>query len=145
LGIGADGTSGRYSDVIKASAHRIRELHEHVHETLRARHTPAGRKAWEAACAEFRAQYDSPAFPGGYEAGLRRIQDGDAEAIEAALVFLELRPYFFRSQYMRKKLHRLLKHAALTSDQAKRFEDVHARQSAAAGQPAFAKRRPAGR
>lgn len=101
-----------------------------LYEKLRERGTAEGRKAWETACAGFRARYDSLAFPGGYESGLSRIQQGDANAVEAALVFLELRPYVFRAQYIRTKLTRLLKHALLTRDQAKRF--THAQQSAAA-------------
>ena len=44
--------------------------------------------------------------------------------VEAALVFLELRPFFFRSGYMRQKLLRLLKHAPLSSPQSKRFAAV---------------------
>src|SRR6266850_1169441 len=110
--------SPRYGEIIEAGARRIRELHERTRETFRGRDTTEGRKAWEAASAEFHAAYDALAFPGGYEPGLRRIEQGDAEAIEAALVFLELRPYFSRSQYMRKKFIRLLKHAVLTADQA---------------------------
>jgi len=118
--------SPTYGRTIEANARRIRELHERTRETFRGRDTTEGRKAWEAACAEFHAAYDALAFPGGYESGLRRVQEGDAEAIEAALVFIELRPYFFRSQYMRKKLIRLLKHALLTADQARRLELVRA-------------------
>jgi hypothetical protein len=138
-------TDTRRSHVIEAGARRIQALHERIREALPARHTPAGRKAWEAACAEFHAQYDALAFPGGYEAGLRRIQAGDAEAIEAALVFLEQRPYFFRSQYMPTKLSRLLKRAALTGGQAKRFEAVRALREAARGQPSSTTRRQGAR
>ena len=64
------------------------------------------------------------ALPGGYEAGLEKIQAGDVRAIEDALAFLEVRPYFFRSQYMRTKLTRLLKHAPLTALQTERFQAV---------------------
>jgi hypothetical protein len=38
--------------------------------------------------------------------------------------FLEVRPYFFRSQYIRTQLIRLLKHVALSPTQAERFERV---------------------
>jgi len=116
----------RYGEIIEAGARRIRELHKRTRETFRGRDTKEGRKAWEAASAEFHAAYDALAFPGGYESGLRSIQQGDADAIEAALVFLELRPYFFRSQYMRKKFIRLLRHAVLTADQTRRLELVRA-------------------
>jgi hypothetical protein len=113
---------------IAANAKRITELREHIHETFAHRST--SREAWiewERACADFRSQYDSLAFPGGYAAGLRKIQAGDAFAIEDAIAFLELRPYFFRSQYLMTKLTRLLKHVPLSAQQAERFRKVLAR------------------
>jgi|SRR6185503_16789871 hypothetical protein len=116
--------SASYPELIQANAQRIREMHARIHETLRSRNTPEGRKAWEKACAEFQANYDALAFPGGYDSGLQRIAEGDAGAIEAALAFLELRPYFFRSGYMREKLLRRLKHVPLTSSQGERFSAV---------------------
>ncbi len=64
------------------------------------------------------------AFPGGYEEGLQKIQAGDSNAIENALAFLEVKPYFFRSQYIRTKLIRLLKHAALSGQQEERLKKV---------------------
>jgi hypothetical protein len=71
---------------------------------------------------EFRRQHNALAFPGGYTAGIKKIQAGDIRAIEEALVFLEVRPYFFRSQYIRTKLTRLLKHAQLTARQTERLQ-----------------------
>jgi hypothetical protein len=79
---------------------------------------------WERACAEFHSRFDQLAFPGGYESAGRRILDGDQAAIESALQFLELRPYFFRSGYMRTALMRKLKRAVLTAPQAARLRQL---------------------
>jgi len=109
--------------VIQANAKRVTELHDRIHETFKLRDTsPEARAEWSRACDEFHSQYDALAFPGGYETGLQKIQAGDSRAIEDALAFVELRPYFFRSQYIRTKLTRLLKHAQLTARQAERFQ-----------------------
>ena len=109
--------------VIQENARRVTELHERIHETVKRRDSsPEARAEWSKACAEFHSQYDALAFPGGYSAALEKIQAGDSRAIEDALAFLEVRPYFFRSQYIRTKLTRLLKHAQLTARQAERFQ-----------------------
>jgi nitrate reductase beta subunit len=109
--------------VIQRNAKRVTELHDRIHETFKRRDTsPEARAEWSRACDEFHSQYDALAFPGGYTAGLQKIQAGDTRAIEDALAFLEVRPYFFRSQYIRTKLTRLLKHAQLTVRQAERFQ-----------------------
>lgn len=109
--------------VIQENAKRVTELHDRIHETLKLRDTsPEARAEWSRACDEFHSQYDALAFPGGYETGLKKIQARDARAIEDALAFLEVRPYFFRSQYIRTRLTRLLKHAQLTTRQTERFQ-----------------------
>ena len=109
--------------VIQENAKRVTKLHDRIHETFKHRDkSPEARAEWSRACEEFHTQYDSLAFPGGYEASLQKIQAGDVRAIEDALAFLEVRPYFFRSQYMRTKLTRLLKHTQLTARQAERFQ-----------------------
>jgi hypothetical protein len=78
-----------------------------IHDTFEVRDRDAASyAAWKAATAEFHARYDRLAFPGGYEGALERIESGDAETIEAAVVFLEVRPFFFRSGYMRTALLR---------------------------------------
>jgi hypothetical protein len=109
--------------VIQENAKRVTELHDRIHETVKRRDSsPEARAEWSRACSEFHSQYDALAFPGGYAAGLAKIQAGDSRAVEDALAFLEVRPYFFRSQYIRTKLTRLLKHAQLTTRQTERFK-----------------------
>jgi hypothetical protein len=114
--------------VIQETAKRVTELHTRIRETRKRRDSsPEARAEWSRACEAFRSQFDALAFPGGYEAGLQKIQGQEAGAIEDALAFLEVRPYFFRSQYIRTKLTRLLKHAPLTVRQTERFQKVLAK------------------
>jgi hypothetical protein len=113
-----------FNHFFETNARRICEMHALIHQTLKRRKTPEGRDVWVKACADFHASYDALAFPGGYDSGLIRINQGAPEAIEAALVFLELRPYFFRSGCMREKFLRRLKHVQLTDSQARRFASV---------------------
>ncbi|GJM11319.1 MAG: hypothetical protein DHS20C11_35950 [Lysobacteraceae bacterium] len=105
------------------NAEEIRRLHARIDETFALRKT--GEKAhesWQAACREFHQRYDSLAFPGGFEGAYQRILNGERNAIEAGLCFLEVRPYFFRSGYMYKDLVRKLKRAPLTPAQQSRFD-----------------------
>jgi hypothetical protein len=107
---------------IREGARRVAELHARVHATCKLRDTCAdARTEWKRACEDFHRRYDGLAFPGGYEAALEKIKTGDAGVIADALAFVEIRPYFFRSQYMWTKLTRLLKRAPLSTEQADRF------------------------
>ena len=109
--------------VIQSNAKRVTELHERIRETVkRSNLSPEAQVEWSKACAEFHDQYDALAFPGGYSTALEKIRAGDNCAIEDALAFLEVRPYFFRSQYILTKLTRLLKQAQLTTRQTERFQ-----------------------
>ncbi len=114
---------------ITASAAEIARLHAQIHETVRHRgKSEKDCEAWQKACAEFHARYDALALPGGYEAGLAGISSGDPAAVEVALCFLELRPYFFRSGYMYKVLLRRIKRASLSLEQFDRLQAVLERQ-----------------
>ena len=114
--------------VIQKNADRLKTLHSRVHETLKFRDAnPEAHAEWSRACDEFQKQYDALAFPGGYASGLQKLQAGETSAIDDALAFLEVRPYFFRSQYIRTKLTRLLKHTPLTNRQAERLQKALAR------------------
>ncbi|MBV9825252.1 MAG: hypothetical protein JO001_06225 [Alphaproteobacteria bacterium] len=111
--------------LINENAATLRELHRRIHETFLHRdETTEGYHEWGDTCKQFHASYDQLAFPGGYDRALDRIVDGDPNAVESAICFLERRPYFFRSGYMFQKLLRRVGHAPLTNDQARRFQQV---------------------
>ena len=106
----------------KTNAPIIRELQARIHSTVKRRHEGDGPFGeWKAACAEFHARYDELAFPGGYCRALELLASQDASTVESALQFIEIRPYFFRSQYMRTKLIRVLKRLSLTERQRDRL------------------------
>ncbi len=108
---------------ILENSREIERLRARIDETYGTRGT-GGIDAWSRACAEFHARYDELAFPGGYDGAEKRIQAGDPYTIEAALCFLELRPYFFRSGYMYQSLLRKMKRASFTKSQWERMEVV---------------------
>jgi hypothetical protein len=118
-------TSGNMRTLICRNEAEIVRLHTRVHDTARSRGESAERHAeWELACAEFHARYDALAFPGGYKGALDRIVAGDPDAMEAAVCFLECRPYFFRSGYMFKTILRRCRRAPLPEDLAIRLRTV---------------------
>jgi hypothetical protein len=106
------------------SAREIERLKSRIDST----YGRATRDEWREACKEFHARYDGLAFPGGYEAALRRLVEGDQTAIDAALTFLEVRPYFFRSGFMFSELLRKVKRAPLSPDQISRLQSIVTRQ-----------------
>lgn len=73
---------------------------------------------WEQACAEFHSRYAGLAFPGRYQGNVSdHILSGDPQAMETAVCFLEVRPYFFRSGYMFKDILRKCRRAPLSPNQ----------------------------
>ena len=118
--------SDRLRRAILENAKEIVRLHSLVHETFRHRNqNPQKRAEWQQAAAEFRRRYDTLAFPGGYDAAFDRIARGEPEALEAAICFLECRPYFFRSGYMFKKILRRCRRAPLSAAQAVRLDAIN--------------------
>jgi DNA repair exonuclease SbcCD ATPase subunit len=117
--------SDRMKERICENAAEIVRLHSRIHETLAQRSKSSERKReWEQACAELHARYEGLAFPGGYRGALDRISSGDTEAMEAAICFLESRPYFFRSGYMFKDILRRCRRAPLFPEQAARLKVI---------------------
>jgi hypothetical protein len=111
--------------IIRDNTKRIRELHEKMHSTLRGLACGTSTVAEQEQAAEaFKAEFDTLAFPGGFEAGVSRIMDGDSKTIDYALAFLEVWPYFYQSGIMRKKIIQLLKRVGLTPQQSARFDRV---------------------
>jgi hypothetical protein len=124
-------TSDRVKQLMSDNAAVLRQLHERIGETFKKRHLgPAQAKAWSDACREFHDRYDRLAMPGGYGAVLEGLERGDPGAIDIALCFVELRPYFFRSGYMYTLLMRRLKTCAKTPEQAERHARVVERAAA---------------
>lgn len=110
---------------IRENAIEVTRLKQRIGETFRERDEgPAKRREWELACAAFHAAYDGLAFPGGWEGARERMDEGDADTLEAALCFLEVRPYFFRSGYMFDALLRSAKRVRLDDAQAARLQEV---------------------
>ncbi len=100
-------------------------MHSRIKETVALREkSEHKRHEWERACEAFHSKYDSLAFPGGFSGALDRIIAGDPYTMEAAICFLELRPYFFRSGYMFDSILRKAKRAPLTKEQAARLQHI---------------------
>jgi hypothetical protein len=121
----SDKDTARLKRQILENTAEIVRLNARIKETLPDRGTsPAKRREWEQACAEFHQRYAGLAFPGGYEGALERISSGDPETIEAAICFLECRPYFFRSGYMFKDILRRCRRAPLSEQQMERLKVI---------------------
>jgi hypothetical protein len=119
----SDKDTARLKRQILENTTEIVRLHARIKQTLPFRGTsPAKRREWEQACAEFHQRYAGLAFPGGYGGALERITSGDPETMEAAICFLECRPYFFRSGYMFKDILRRCRRAPLSPPQAARLK-----------------------
>ena len=105
---------GHYAEEIRRNAEQINQLKRWIDETYQYRdQNDHRRKEWEAACADFHSRYDALVFPGWLSGAYERIVEGDREALEAAICFLECRPYFFRSGYIFKDLLRKAKTCAI--------------------------------
>jgi len=106
-----------------SNAKEINRLKARVDESVKHRgQNEEKRKEWKQACSEFHARYDALAFPGGLAGAYERILSGDAEAMEAAICFLECRPYFFRSGYMFKDILKKSRKAPLRKAQRVRLD-----------------------
>lgn len=115
-------------NIIKKHGKLCHYLHQQIHITYQNAHKGTKeREAWHLACKNFQQQYDNLAFPGGENTLYQRLAEGDFYTMEAAICFLEVRPYFFRSGYIYQKLMRKLKYVSLTQEQKARYEDVKQR------------------
>lgn len=116
-----------FKSQIQQNARAISELHERIHQTFARRDDDKqSRELWEDACSEFHGKYAGLAFPGGTSDIRERLRAGDAVAVEYALDFIEVRPYFFRSGYMYKDFMRVLRNCKLSDAQRKRYEQLKA-------------------
>ena len=108
---------------IEHNAATLRRLHQNLHEAFRRRQEDGG-SAWRDAVNELNSRYDALAFPGGLSAAFKHLAAGDPVTAETAILFLEVHPYFFRSQYHATKFIRLLKKLQLRPDLQQRFDAI---------------------
>lgn len=92
----------------------LRRLHARIRETFEKE--PHG-SAHQTACRRFQESFDGLAFPGGLERGLERVKAAEPEAVEAAIAFLQVDPWFHNSGYIKQDLCRALLDVALSQDQ----------------------------
>lgn len=104
---------------IKRNAQIISELNDKINKFYR---TDIG--AWKSSCEEFHDKYDSLAFPGGLGKGLQALDRSKPDAVENAIQFLEVNPYFFRSGYIKEKILTKLKNVDLTKRELERLHKV---------------------
>jgi hypothetical protein len=111
--------------LIQRNAQELRELHEAIHRTYRVRSlSKSNAAAWTQACEVFHSNYDRLAFPGGLTRAYDQLRKADAAIIEAAIVFLEADPYFFRSGYVKADLVRAVSKFPLSPKQQMRLQQV---------------------
>jgi hypothetical protein len=107
---------------ILANASRLRHLHDQIHATFKTRNdSNLDFDRWKKACSEFHESYDRLAFPGGLSIGLKKLIQGDIPTAETAILYLEVAPYCFRSQYVATSLKRALNKVNLPEHLALRF------------------------
>jgi len=111
-------------DLVKKNSAEIERLRRRIDETCRVRsRSRMDRDAWSQACVDFHGAFGELAFPGG-EPMWSSFIAGEHAGIEAAIVFLEADPYFFRSGYLKQQLWHRLKRFPLTGEQSLRVEAV---------------------
>lgn len=108
---------------ITKQAQYIQRLHQQVHKTFANRdNSQADWQAWERACEIFHQNYHTAlGFDGGENGLLEQLRRHDAYAIEYAVCFIEVRPYFFRSGYLYQTLLKKLNHVPLSESQRQRY------------------------
>ncbi len=112
------------AQIVRVNAERINALHKRINETVPHRtHSPADREAWSEACKAFHHAYPDLIFPGGVKCWTSLLARDPAE-MEAALAFLEVDPWFFRSGYLKQIIWSRLKKSLLTQQQEDRLEII---------------------
>lgn len=112
-------------NVFESSAAELNKLHARMHELARRRsESDDAKAAWREAAEAFQTNYDRLAFPGGLASEFERLRNGDAEAIELAVRYLEANPWYFRSGYHKADILKTLKRSRLTPEQCARLRTI---------------------
>ena len=111
--------------IFEANAAELERLQKAMHDASRLRSEgPQQVEKWHEAARAFHAAYDRLAFPGGITKEFELLQNGDAQAIEMAVRFLEADPWYFRSGYHKETFLRALRKQLLSDDQCARLRRV---------------------
>lgn len=113
---------------ILETAAQATALHRRIHETVALRDRgPKERQAWSDACEEFHSTKLATDFL-WEDSFLHRLRTGERDAIEEAIQFLEVDPWFFpwffRSGYLKERLIRGLKVCRRTERDDLRLRNV---------------------
>ncbi len=112
-------------NVFESRAAELERLNERLLELSRhRRESPEATAAWREAARAFHANYDRLAFPGGLAREFERLRNGDPEAIELAVRYLEANPWYFRSGYHKAEMLKFLKRNPLSEGQCARLRKV---------------------
>jgi hypothetical protein len=102
----------------------VNELHERVHRTSAARHEgPKAMQAWHDATTEWHARTHPTDHLWGDEF-LAALRASSRPAIDDAILYLEVDAWYFGSGYLKERLIRGLKSAALTEQDRRRLWNV---------------------
>ncbi len=111
---------------IERQARASNECHARLNEAFesyRAKPSDAARQKWKDAATAFH-NCENTAFYLWPTEARHQMRRGEREAVEDALIFLEVDPWFFRSGYLKERVTRHLKSARLSEDDAQRLRDV---------------------
>src|SRR6266550_3381908 len=98
--------------LIAANANLLRAMRDEIESTwLHRNEGLEQRQAWSGACRRFSESYERLAYPGGLEAGFAQLAQGDSEALELAVQFLEEDPWYYRSGHIKERLIQRIKRA----------------------------------
>src|SRR5579871_4262691 len=105
-------------NVFESNAAELEKLNQRVLDlSRRRRESPETTAAWREAAQTFHVNYDRLAFPGGLAREFERLRNGEPEAIELAVQYLEANPWYFRSGYHKAEILKFLKRHSLTQEQ----------------------------
>lgn len=106
---------------IRAVETTLNGLHRRIDEAYRERNQRKdGMEQWGNACAAFRS-FDHEVFQLWDRHILAKVERAPGRWREAAILFLEADPWFFRSGYLKVELIRSLKRATLTPREIERL------------------------
>lgn len=110
--------------VIREVERTENQHHKRIHAAVACRHQgKKGYQAWQEATSAWHAQR----YPTDYlwsDEFMVKLRGSEPDAVEDAIVFLEVDPWYFRSGYLKERLIRGLKAATLTNREVLRLQNV---------------------